>query len=117
MLLPLVFTVQVVLGYESKLELLSEKLKLIRSTRNVDLEEYDQEKVQLTVRYHKFGRFFASKPRKFARITRPFQVLAQKIRIFDIHPTVIVSSYCNLLGTTLQYVISNMSILSIKCKT
>ena len=117
MLLPLVLSVQVVLGYESKLELLSEKLKLIRSTRNVDLEEYDQEKVQLTVRYHKFGRFFASKLRKFVRITRPFQVLAQKIRIFDIHPTVIVSSYCNLLGTTLQYVISNMSILSIKCKT
>ena len=60
MLLPLVLSVQVVLGYESKLELLSEKLKLIRSTRNVDLEEYDQEKVQLTVR-------FASKHRTFTR--------------------------------------------------
>ena len=60
MLLPLVLSVQVVLGYESKLELLSEKLKLIRSTRNVDLEEYDQEKVQLTVR-------FASKLRTFTR--------------------------------------------------
>ena len=60
MLLPLVLSVQVVLGYESKLELLSEKLKLIRSTRNVDLEEYDQEKVQLTVR-------FASKSRTFTR--------------------------------------------------
>ena len=67
MLLPLVLAVQVVLGYESKLELLSEKLKLIRSTRNVDLEEYDQDKVQLTVRYHNFEGFFASKLRKFAR--------------------------------------------------
>lgn len=47
MLLSLVLSVQVVLGFDSNLELLSEKLKLIRSTRNVDLEEYDQEKVQL----------------------------------------------------------------------